>query len=112
GDLEYYPGDGQRLLFKRRPNAAHNEAQYEPPAGFYGLVEPRDNGYLMVLRDGTRLQFRRLRQESEGAKLITIKERHGLTMALAYDGQERLASVTDPKGHVFTYDYGFGQLAG
>lgn len=76
-----------------------------PPGDFSTLARIPDSTFTRTLKDGTTIHF-----DAAGLHTSTV-DRNGNNTSYAYDGQGRLATITDPRGRVTTFTYTGGLLS-
>lgn len=76
-----------------------NAIYFQSPDGNFATIERNvDGSYTYTLKDGTIHHF------VNGLQLDVV-DRNGNNTIYAYDGQNRLVSITDPVGLVTTLEY-------
>ena len=76
-----------------------------PPGDDSTLVENGDGTFTHTVMDGTQINF-----NADGLQTSTV-DRNGNTTHFAYDGGERLITLTDPVGLATSFSYGGGLLS-
>ncbi len=103
--VTFVDADGARHTFTN-PETAGSVTTYTRPASLYATLV-KDTGqsseFTLTYRDQSRDRFQ---ISGSVARLMTIEDRHGNTLTLAYDGAGNLSTVTDPASRVvdFTWD--------
>ncbi|MEA3078247.1 MAG: hypothetical protein QOF60_3155, partial [Actinomycetota bacterium] len=90
-------GDGADLVFT--PDAG---GAYLPPPAVTASLTTVTGGYDLATADQVHNRF------DTSGRLLSIKDRAGLGVTLAYDGSGRLATATDAAARVFTFSYDAG----
>lgn len=99
GALEYRAGSGQRTRFTKTSGGGTGAANYAA-RGFDGTLK-RLSGNNYELKTGDHRTF----SFDTAGKLIAIKPRFGPATTLAYDGSNRLSSITDLAGRTISITY-------
>jgi RHS repeat-associated protein len=88
--------NGQELIFTR----GYGQTEWTPPAfSSYRLHLEYGGSIATLTTDDDETEVYR------DGRLISYSDRAGLTLTFAYDGQNRLTTITDPFGRTLTYFY-------
>ncbi|MCL4371288.1 MAG: DUF6531 domain-containing protein, partial [Chloroflexi bacterium] len=95
-----YP-DGRKVTYTRNSDGSYNR-----PTGVYdNLIRNGDGSFTLTTKGQAHFNF------SADGRLISLVDRNGNTLSLAYRADGLLRSSTDPSGRTLTFSYGAAENA-
>jgi YD repeat-containing protein len=98
--LEYWRGDGSAWTFTYNPVLSSYSLASPPNERAQLVMNSGNGGFTLTLADGAQRLF------NNQNLLAAIVDRNGNQTTIAYDGYNRIASVSSPGGKTLTFAYG------
>ncbi|MCL4464729.1 MAG: malectin domain-containing carbohydrate-binding protein [Chloroflexi bacterium] len=101
GQVIIVDGSGRNDLYTPASGGGYTA----PPGRFVTLAHNQDGSWTLTERNQVRQTF------SPAGNLVSLADRNGNTVSLAYDENGRLSSITDPAGRALSFTYNGQRLA-